>query len=426
MAARGKRRRTRLDLASSRRSLIKRHLRDSIGDNVPFQFHSTGRATIRSMHKRLKLCIVALKEAKYSETFIAAHVKDLPWEKKFLFGDAYAVAGGSDVIPTPLPLLLKALERSRWKTSGIRIAQALLARFLSKNDISMVLAEYGIRGVDVFPSCRRARVPLIVHFHGFDAYNHRVLARYERSYRELFEEASSIVVPSAAMADHLMSLGASPTNMHVNPYGVDTEVFNGADPRSAPPTFIAVGRFVDKKAPLLTLLAFSRVVQKHPDSRLAIVGDGKLMEAAMQLRSALRLEPSVDFPGVAQAEQVASLMRTARCFVQHSVSTSYGDSEGLPVAILEAMASGLPVVSTRHAGIPEAIVHDETGFLVDEKDVESMAGCMIRLIEDPDLAGELGRRGRQVALEKYSRTRSINALAQIIEDSQRSFNQSKR
>jgi glycosyltransferase involved in cell wall biosynthesis len=108
-------------------------------------------------------------------------------------------------------------------------------------------------------------------------------------------------------------------------------------------------------------------------------------------------------------------MAGARAFVQHSVCTTYGDSEGTPVAVLEASAAGLPVVSTRHAGIQEAVIHQRTGFLVAERDVNAMEGYMSQLATDPGLAAALGTAGRKFVSENYSSERSISQLFGILE-----------
>jgi glycosyltransferase involved in cell wall biosynthesis len=112
---------------------------------------------------------------------------------------------------------------------------------------------------------------------------------------------------------------------------------------------------------------------------------------------------------------VQALMAGARAFVQHSVRTTYGDSEGTPVAVLEASATGLPVVSTKHAGIQDAILHRCTGFLVAEQDVNSMADYMLRLASDSRLAAAMGSAGRQFVLENYSAEKSIGQLYGILQ-----------
>jgi glycosyltransferase involved in cell wall biosynthesis len=134
----------------------------------------------------------------------------------------------------------------------------------------------------------------------------------------------------------------------------------------------------------------------------------------MQLAAALRLSDRVHFPGVQSHSQVAEWLGHARAFAQHSVTTTYGDSEGTPVAVLEAAATGLPVVATAHAGIQEAVISGETGFLVPELDVAGMAKAMIRLAEDSQLAGQMGERGRDHMKERYSIETTIGVLSEIL------------
>ena len=113
---------------------------------------------------------------------------------------------------------------------------------------------------------------------------------------------------------------------------------------------------------------------------------------------------------------VAEEMRRARLFAQHSVEAASGAMEGTPVAILEAGASGLPVVATYHGGIPDVVISNQTGLLVKERDVAGMAGQMLRLLRDPMLAAELGQAASVRVQKEFSSTRRIDALWTIIKN----------
>jgi glycosyltransferase involved in cell wall biosynthesis len=102
----------------------------------------------------------------------------------------------------------------------------------------------------------------------------------------------------------------------------------------------------------------------------------------------------VRFVGVLCPAEIAALMSQVRGFVQHSLVAPDGDSEGSPVAVMEAQLSGLPVVATRHAGIPEVVIDGTTGLLVEEGDVPGMAEAMAQLVRDPQIAGKLGAAGQ--------------------------------
>ena len=146
-----------------------------------------------------------------------------------------------------------------------------------------------------------------------------------------------------------------------------------------------------------------------------MIDEGLLRDVCMDLAMTLNIEDAVTFLGAQPPTVVRQEMRQARCFVQHSVTAeSNGDSEGTPVGILEAGASGLPVVSTRHAGILDVVIDEETGLLVDERDVAGMALRMRRMLDDPDLAARLGQAARTRIKRHFSMEQSIGRLWNII------------
>jgi len=241
-----------------------------------------------------------------------------------------------------------------------------------------------------------------------------ILDRYGGRSPRLFEQATAIIANSRTMERELLDLGARREKLHYVPNGVDPDRFPAGAPAEAPPTFLAVGRFAEKKGPQLTIAAFASVHRAHPEARLRMIGDGGIRGVCQDLAQGLGVGKTVTFLGAQPHEIVAEEMRRARAFVQHSVVASDGNSESMPNAILEAGASGLPVVATRHAGIPEVVVDGETGFLVEERDVEGMARRMTRLILEPELAAELGRAGRRRMQESFSIDSRIARLWEII------------
>ena len=130
----------------------------------------------------------------------------------------------------------------------------------------------------------------------------------------------------------------------------------------------------------------------------------------------------VFFVGVLKQYEVAALMRKARMFVQHSNVAPDGDSEGSPVAIMEAQLSGLPVVATFHAGIPEIVKQDVTGFLVDEGDVNGMANGMIKLVLDPGMASEMGAKGQSRVINNFTLDHHLSAVSALLNRVIKEFN----
>lgn len=353
----------------------------------------------------------------WSETFIAAHVDRLKQVVMVLVdGELPArVADGPVLLHDQgMPRNLERLMALRWGGDTRPLLQRRIARQLVQAKAQVVLAEYGTTAHAMLEPCRRAGVPLVAHFHGFDAHKDAA-ARTTGGYRALFAQAAALVVVSRAMEQRLLDLGAPREKLIYNCYGIDAERFAQGDPAAAPPRFVAVGRFVDKKAPHLTLSAFERLVQRTPEARLTFAGQGPLWESCVQRVRSGPLAGRVDLCGVRKPEEIAALMRGARAFVQHSVRALSGDMEGTPLAVLEAMATGIPVVSTRHAGIADVVRHQESGLLCDEFDVTAMADAMETLALDPALAGRMGAAGRASAVRHHRVEDSIARLQAVLD-----------
>lgn len=386
----------------------------------------------------MRVAVVSPDRRGYSQTFVRAHVERLPaevGEVEHLHGGALPV-WRNDFRPLP-PRALHWLGRAAGAAAGRdrRVATSFLAgyaprgvrergvaRHLRRWGADVVLAEYGPTGVAMAGPARRAGVPLVVHFHGWDAYDRAELERFEEAYPALFESAAAVVAVSRDMVGQLEELGAPAAKIRHNPVGVDLERFAGDGSRVAEsdPILLAVGRFTEKKAPHLTVLAFARAAGARPEAELVMAGDGRLLDSCRTLAAALGVADRVRFPGAVSHEEVRRLMGRSRAFVQHSLRPPSGDSEGNPVAVREAMASALPVVATRHAGIAETVVDGETGFLVEEGDWEAMADRMGRLLDEPETAARMGRAGRERARESFGMDESIARLAGILRAAARS------
>jgi colanic acid/amylovoran biosynthesis glycosyltransferase len=369
------------------------------------------------------VCVAHPNRNSYSETFIRAHIDKLPARVLEVCDGWFPTyfAGNGTLFPAPLAIALrKASALPTLLAASLKaLASLRFALFLRRNQVAAVLAEYGPTGVELAAACRRAGIPLIVHFHGLDAYAQPVLDTYTVGYRQLFQHAVPLIVPSLAMKQQLVQLGGKSERITVLPYGIDTARFAAADPAGAQPHFVAVGRFVEKKAPHLTLLAFQQVAITCPEAHLTMIGDGPLWNVCKQIARALGLEQQVTFAGPRSHREVAETMGQARAFVQHSIRAENGDSEGTPVAILEAGAAGLPVVSTRHGGICDAVQEGVTGLLVDEGDMQGMAAAMLRLAQEPALAGELGSKAAQRARAEFEQHQQIARLWSIITEAMR-------
>jgi len=377
--------------------------------------------TVSVSDKRGELPVVLVRshEHNYSETFLEDHVNHLTRNLTLLYGFPFPrfLKGGRSVLPEALESKYQsALSTGKGVTADLwRDYTASLALFFKSCGAESALVETGLMGAFVHEACAQAGLPYVVHFHGVDAFGKELLANWSGHYRKFFKTAAGVVAVSKAMHRQLLELGADEPRTVLAPYGVAVDLPALADPAKAPPDFVAVGRFVEKKAPQLTLQAFAAVHQVLPQATLVMIGDGPLLAGCRQWVQERGLAAAVTFAGVCSRAEVSRHMAAARAFVQHSVTASNGDSEGLPLAVLEAGAHGLPVVSTSHAGIPDAVRSEVDGFLVAERDVDAMAAAMLRLAQDSALAARLGAAFRERVLGNYSRDRSLTRLLAILQ-----------
>ncbi len=370
--------------------------------------------------KTAAIAVISPSKNAYSETFIQAHKNLLKGTVHYLYGSSipYKSDYTKQLIP-PAHLFNKILFNIEYKLyhSGLNKPQFALKRYLKKHKIQCVLAEYGTTGAQIYDVCDQLKTPLIVHFHGYDASMHDVLEHNKQKYRHMFSTARYIIGVSQVMMERLKTLGVTENKLIYNTYGPNDAFFEIKKNKSELPLFFGVGRFVDKKAPYYTLIAFSNVLKKYPNAQLALGGEGHLLESSINLSKYLGIEDNVKFPGILTPVEVRKYLSKATAFIQHSIKARDGDMEGTPVGIMEASAAAVPVISTFHAGIPDIIIHEKTGMLCEEHDFNKMAEHMLWIIENPDQAIQMGEAGRKNIKENFSMEKHISKLNEIIEKS---------
>ena len=355
------------------------------------------------------VAIISTNAHKYSETFIHRQIQELSMPVVF-YTDGY--------LPSRISLdrgkSSQPIPKKWWKSTD---PISLLKKSLRQHKVTAVLAQYGPSGVAVMDICKSLNIPLIVHFHGYDAFRNDILSSYGKDYPELFKTASKIIAVSDPMKKQLLSLGCPPSKLCTFIYGIDTDLFcPDVTVIKDEKHFVACGRFVAKKAPHLTLNAFAHVLKSHPTATLSFVGDGELLEATKELSKQLNIDKSVHFTGVLTPPELVKVYQLASCFLQHSITTENNDSEGTPLTILEAMATGLPVVATAHGGIPQVVDHNITGFLVPEHDIVQMVSYMNSILEQPTVTAQMGKEGSIKAKRYFTKEIYLENLTKLLEN----------
>jgi colanic acid/amylovoran biosynthesis glycosyltransferase len=290
-------------------------------------------------------------------------------------------------------------------------------RLLADQHPALIHAHFGIEGVSALALAARLRIPLVTTFHGFDATlkTHVMLGspawfRYPLLRRKLAREGNLFLCASAFIRQKLLAAGFPESRTHVHYIGVDSQAIRQREAGEELPVILHVARLVEVKGTRYLLQAFATVARRFDQVRLVIIGDGPLRRQLQSLAGSLGVRDRVEFLGALAHDQVLSWMRKAAMLVLPGVRTASGREEGLGMVLLEAAATGLPLIASRVGGIPESMVEGETGFLVPQRDAGALAQRIGELLADPVNRRRMGTAGRTLVERRFSIERQTDAL----------------
>ncbi len=290
---------------------------------------------------------------------------------------------------------------------GAKPFDAVVAHFGPNGLKALQLRELGI-----------TQAPIVTVFHGHDL--SRWTSRHgTRGYRRLFAKTQLVLPISEHWRARLIELGCPVEKIRVHRMGVNVSTLPFVPPRALGPHateihVLSVGRLVEKKGFEYALRAVCSALSQHPNLRYHLVGDGPLRASLGALAEKLEITRRVSFHGHLPRDRVEALRRRANVMLVPSVTARDGDQEGIPVVLMEAMACGIPVIATRHSGIPELVVDDETGLLVPERDDRALADALGRLIREPVLHRRLSHAARARVSERHDLKRLNDELANLL------------
>jgi glycosyltransferase involved in cell wall biosynthesis len=303
-----------------------------------------------------------------------------------------------------------------------RRSAAFDARFRARR-FDLVHAHFGLGAVYALPFARRHHLPLVVTFHGYDvpllSSPRRWLPqhlRYAIHGPRVLRQMALGLCASTELYDMLRALDVPADRLRVHRLGIDVSRFVPGPRRTDRFEVVMIGRFVEKKGFDYGLRAFAGAARAVPEMKLTVVGDGP-MEA--QLRAIAQEEgvaDRVDFTGPVPPERVAALLAGAHVLMAPSVVDREGNRESGLIVVKEASASGAVPIGSRHGGIPEIIEDEVTGYLVAERDVETLSERLRRLARDPALRESLARAGRARMEREYDNRVRVAALEAIYDE----------
>lgn len=367
----------------------------------------------------------------YSETFIREQVSAYTrWSPVFVGLRRLAVGLSLDNYPTRIlhPMKPSLAQRLRLRAlAELGLPPPGSIRRCRAENASIVHVHFATDAVKLWPVIRRLNLPLIVTLHGYDinirrdVWERGLLPLGDRNYPSRLLNLSRntevhFLAVSEAIRARAMDFGLPAERIQVQHIGIDVERFKpGPVPiQLRPKRILYVGRLVEKKGASLLLTAFGMVRDKISEAELVIIGEGPLRQSLERQARALSLP--VTFLGSVNSEEVQKQLSAARIFCLPSITAENGDAEGLPISILEAQASGVPVVTSARGGATEGIIDGVTGIAFKERDIDALEKGISRILKDDELLRSMAQRARASAAERFDIRRCTAALENVYDD----------
>ncbi|NPA54717.1 MAG: glycosyltransferase family 4 protein [Aquificae bacterium] len=333
--------------------------------------------TIQAFHQYLN----------YTENWAYRLIKNIPETKHFIVSKEFLKYNFYDSRFEYIEFPIKRINIKN-KTLPIKIYNrfvlyllktypSYIKSMLKKEKIDILHSHFAFTGYDYLPLAKKLNVKHVVSFYGLDyeflPYN---WPEWEKKYKKLFKEADLFICEGKHGAKILKGKGCPPEKVVVNKLGVEVDKipFYKREKKKYSLKLVQVASFREKKGHIYTVQAFHKALENCPNMHLTLVGEGELKEKIKNLVKKLKIEDKVTFLGKIDYENLYEFLKDFDVFIHPSCYTENRDCEGgAPVVLLDAQATGLPVISTRHCDIPEEVIHGKTGLLSREKDIDELA-----------------------------------------------------
>lgn len=330
-------------------------------------------------------------------------------------------------VPKPLTHPLRRLWQKQIRGRPITIYRSEARRIagqLRRMEAEVLHVYFGHMGVHLLPLLERAELPVVVSFHGADAQVDLARPVHRERTQRMLETITLAAVRSESLAQRLESLGCPREKIRLHRAGIPVTripVYPRQPPEDGAWRCVQACRLIPKKGLLTTLHAFASFVREHPHASLTIPGRGPMLEELRALAAALGIGHRVFFIDFVTSEELFAIYAEAHLFLHPSELAPDGNQEGVPNAMLEAMATGMPVLATRHGGIPEAVEDGVSGMLVAEKDAAGLAAAMEELAASPERYRAMSAAARERVEKEFALDRQAARLEEIYAEARERF-----
>jgi glycosyltransferase involved in cell wall biosynthesis len=279
-----------------------------------------------------------------------------------------------------------------------------LLPLLKRHQPALLHIYYGHKARKYLPLVEKWGGPLLVSFHGVDVAANEDKKTYQASFADLFAYATIVAARSQSLLDRLAEMGCPPEKLRLNRTPIPLshiKTFVRTPPTDGKWNLVQACRLIRKKGLFTTIEALKRVVEAFPEMTFTIAGEGTLRDELADAIVAAGLSQNISLAGWMDQASLMRLFEKSHLFLHPSETTGTGDQEGIPNSMLEAMASGLPVVATQHGGIPEAMDSGIDGLLVPERTPDELADALIRILSDSAFFEQCSKNAARTASQRF-------------------------
>lgn len=292
--------------------------------------------------------------------------------------------------------------------NAINSKEDYIIKFIKENKVDVIYCHFGDVGKRIIFLKKLMDIPIVTYFHGYDF---SLLPKEGIDYSELFEKGDFFFTNSNYSKDKIIELGCPKEKIMVLGLGIDLDRFKFKKRVVKDKIrLLTVGRLTEKKGIEYSIKAVAKSIKKYPNIVYNIIGEGALKDELENLIKELGVENSICLLGAKTQKEVLKYMLNSEIFILSSVTAKSGDTEGLGVVLLEAQATGMPMLATLHNGFLDSVNNGKSGFLVPERDVGALSEKLNYLIENPQMWEEMGKQGRKHVVENYSKEEVLNKL----------------
>lgn len=295
----------------------------------------------------------------------------------------------------------------------------VLIKMLKRRPADLMHVYFGHTGVHLLPFIEEWAQPTVVSFHGMDIQARPQQEGYDDQMRTMLKTVPLVMARSYSLFGALEAWGCPKEKLRLNRTGIPLADFPFVQrpmPADGAWRFVQACRLVAKKGLRTSLRAFARFHADHPKAKFIVAGEGPLREPMEDLAVELGVRPAVEFRGFLSTKDLSQLYAESHIFLHPSEVTSDQNQEGVPNSMLEAMATGLPVLATNHGGIPEAVTHERHGLLVHERDEQALEAALRQLTGDTTLCYMYGEAAAKQVRDEFEMSAAIARLEAIYDE----------